>query len=160
VLGIVGNLDPLDEAFPKHLTRFAKQPKFRGLRIGHDSLRKAWKARTIAGSATAGGRNLELDVNAVPNARRRCATGRELLKLRICINHCANVRIDGKPRRRTGSRACKRRRSCERFCKVSPWWRNRADQGKARPIRRTIARLDVLWNAFGADRLLYAATGR
>src|SRR5262245_44836365 len=35
IVGIVGNLDPLHAEFPKHVARFARDRRFRGIRIGH-----------------------------------------------------------------------------------------------------------------------------
>jgi len=134
LLGIVGNLDPLDEAFPKHLARFVKQPKFRGLRIGHDSLRKGLESRAFRQHLQLlADANLELDVNGGPELPADVArVARDLGRLRIVINHCANVRIDGKepPKEwRQGMQAAARHANVT--CKVSaPGGRNRARSGE------------------------------
>lgn len=162
LLGVVGNLDPLDDAFPTRLARFAKQPRYRGLRLGHDKLLKGLESKTFRRQlGLLVDADLELDLNGGPDLATTVARlAGELPRLRLVINHAANVRIDGKAPPtdwRQGMQAAARHPNV--FCKVSALLEGtRRDKGDAptdpafyRPV------LDVLWNAFGAERLLYGS---
>lgn len=57
VLGLVGNLTPGKEDFRKHLARFAKNSRFRGIRVNASALKKRTRsARIHVGHQATGGR--------------------------------------------------------------------------------------------------------
>jgi len=162
IVGMVGNLTPGSDAFSGQLRRFAGNPLFRGIRIGGDRLGaavgEASFRKDLGRLADAG---LELDVNGSPESLPGVARlAAEVPDLRIVINHVANVRIDGRAAPADwlrGMNAASQKPHV--YCKVSGLVEGsgRAD-GKApadvefyRPI------LDGIWNAFGADRLIYGS---
>src|SRR5439155_97145 len=121
LVGIVGRLDTAADDFDKNLRRFARDPLYRGLRISHDELTAGLKGKLVDRCKLLIDHDLELDVNGgpdVPADVARLAT--ELPKLRIVIDHCANLRVDGRepPRAwRDGMKAAAKHPAV--FCKVS-----------------------------------------
>lgn len=161
ILGLVGNLDPRDHHFAAHLTRFAKNPLFRGLRwrsdlvpIDRDSDALIVAAKRLVDL------DLELDLNGpfqtLPLASRLAAA---VPDLRIVINHLGG---SGDPQA------------------IHPQWRENIVEIAERPnvfmkvsalpeqVRREPGKspaeteyylpvLDHLWNCFGEDRLIYGS---
>lgn len=165
LLGIVGRLEPGGDDFERHLRRFSANARFRGIRIGHDLLRQKLRDdRFLDHLKKLQEANLELDVNGGPEMPADVARLAERIgDLRIVINHEANVRIDGKDPpanwRDALAAAAKHPRV---FCKVSALaegarsgmggtGRAPRDPAFYRPV------LDVLWNLFGEDRLIYGS---
>jgi predicted TIM-barrel fold metal-dependent hydrolase len=78
--------------------------------------------------------------------------------LRIAINHCANLRIDGHevPRDwREGMRAAARHPNV--FCKVSALVEQTAREPAPREVDYYRPVLDTLWALFGEDRLVFGS---
>ena len=162
ILGVVGRLDPADAKFPDLLARFAKNPRFRGIRIGHDDVKKALGEPAVLhrlGLLADG--DLELDVNGGPDMPAdvaRLATA--LPKLRIVINHAANLKIDGlapPPAWIEGMSQAARRPQV--YCKVSALVESTRRTNRDAPTEAGFYRpvLDSLWNAFGEERLIYGS---
>ncbi|HVX16108.1 MAG TPA: amidohydrolase family protein [Pirellulales bacterium] len=162
IVGIVGRLDTNSDDFEKHLTRFARDRLFRGLRINHDELQAALERpaqldhlRLLADN------DLELDVNGGPTMPADVARlARAIPSLRIVVNHAANLMIDGRRVPDEWLAGMRAAAAGERvYCKVSALVEGtRKTHGDApadvdfyRPV------LDSLWNVFGADRLLYGS---
>jgi L-fuconolactonase len=162
LLGIVGRLTPGGDDFERDLRRFAANERFRGIRINHDTLKQGLRSdRFLEHLKKLCDANLELDVNGGPEMPTDVARLADRLgDLRIVINHEANVRIDGReaplPWKDAMTAAARHPRV---FCKVSALaegtgaYRGQAPRELAyyRPV------LDALWNAFGAERLIYGS---
>jgi L-fuconolactonase len=162
IVGVVGRLDPAAEAFSKHLQRFARDPRFRGIRISHAELRRGLDEKSfLANMRRLAEHDLELDVNGGPDMPADVARlARSLPSLRLVINHAANLRIDGKPIPddwQKGMRAAAAGKSV--FCKVSALvegtGRDRGDAPADAAFYRPV--LDALWEFFGEDRLIYGS---
>lgn len=159
LVGIVGRLDPAADDFEKHLRRFARNPLYRGIRIGHADVTAGLKGNLVNRCRLLLDRDLELDVNggpAVPMDVARLAE--QLPKLRIVINHCANLRIDGRepPRAwREGMQAAARHPNV--FCKVSALVEQTARKEAPREVDYYRPVLDTLWKLFGEDRLIFGS---
>jgi predicted TIM-barrel fold metal-dependent hydrolase len=152
IVGVVGQLDPAAESFEKYILRFARNPLYRGIRISHGALPNGLKGNLVERCKLLIDHDLELDVNGGPDMPAQVAILAEKLPgLRIVINHCANVGIDGKAtptKWREGMAAAARRSNV--FCKVSALpAAMRVDH--YRPV------LDALWTLFGEDRLLFGS---
>jgi predicted TIM-barrel fold metal-dependent hydrolase len=161
IVGLVGNLDPNDAAFAANLQRFSANPLFRGVRWRADLVRiDQNRERVLAGARQLAERGLSLDLNgpatALVHAERLAA---EVPDLRIVINHLG---APGDPRALRPEwpdaiRAIARRPNV--FMKVSalveqvPGAKGDAprDPEYYRPI------LDLLWESFGEDRLIYGS---
>lgn len=161
IVGLVGNLDPNDDAFAANLKRFSANPLFRGVRWRADLVRiDQNRERVLAGARQLAERGLSLDLNgpatALAHAERLAA---EVPDLRIIINHLG---APGDPRALRPEwpdaiRAIARRPNV--FMKVSALVEQvpgakgdaPAEVDYYRPI------LDTLWEAFGEDRLIYGS---
>ena len=97
IVGVVGRLSPASDDFEKNLRRFAVNPLFRGIRISHNEVKTGLKGNLIERCKLLEELSLTLDVNGGPDMPADVAIlATKLPKLRIVINHAANLRIDGK----------------------------------------------------------------
>jgi len=162
VLGLVGNLSPGQPDFAKHLTRFAKNRLFRGIRINSGALKVGLEQpEYIADIQRLATADLELDVNGgpelLPLVDRLAA---KLPELRIVINHLANVRIDG-PKLDdawlAGLKATAQHKWV--FMKVSALVEGASRDGKVAPRDPSfyIPVLDAVWKTFGDNRVIYGS---
>lgn len=162
VVGLVGHLTPGMDDYRKHLERFAKNALFRGIRIVNDLLEKGLDQPAFANDLK---RLLThdqaLDVNGGPGLLPNVARLAKLLpELRIVIDHAANVANDGKTVNAewlAGVQAVAKHRHV--YCKVSALVEHTGKKDGAAPAALAFYKplLDALWDAFGADRLLYGS---
>lgn len=161
LLGLVGNLDPNDEAFERHVKRFAANPKFRGVR---------WRSglvdidqnpeRVLAGARVLAEHDLELDLNGgnamLPHAR---VLARQVPTLRIVINHVGGAGDPAKLGEEWKQAVTALAQEPNVFMKVSGMVEQvRGAEGESpRQLEYYLPILDQLWNAFGADRLVYGS---
>lgn len=159
LVGIVGRLDTTSADFEKHLRRFARNPLYRGLRISHSELTAGLKGNLVNRARLLLDHNLELDVNGGPDMPADVARlAAELPKLEIVINHCANLRIDGRePPRiwREGMQAAARHPNV--VCKVSALVEQTGRNQAPREVDYYRPVLDTLWTLFGEDRLIFGS---
>lgn len=161
LVGLVGNIKPGRPEFAAELKRFAVNPIFRGLRVG------VWEKSALEDSAVRrdlkllADRDLALDVLTGPDRLEQVAAlAAALPSLRIVINHCANVRIDGKAPPSSwlaGLRACAPHRNV--FMKVSGLVEGTGRTDGSAPTALDFYRptLDAIWELFGADRVIFGS---
>ncbi len=162
IVGFVGNLKPGEDAFAGHLKRFAANPLYRGIRISEGALRPGLgNAAFLADIKRLADADLELDVNGGPTMLPEVARlANKLPGLRLAINHLANTRIDGKnvsPTWRADLEAAAKFPKV--FLKVSALVEGtgRTDGSAPRDVEFYRPWLDIAWNAFGPDRLIYGS---
>lgn len=162
IVGFVGNLKPGEDAFAGHLKRFAANPLYRGIRISEGALRTGLgNAAFTADIRRLADADLELDVNGGPTLLPEVARlAKELPGLRIVINHLSNTRIDGKnvlPTWRADLEAAAK--FPQVFLKVSALVEGtgKNDGSAPRDVEFYRPWLDIAWNAFGPDRLIYGS---
>jgi L-fuconolactonase len=162
LVGIVGNLDPLDVRFPKQLARFARHRRYRGIRISHGTLRKGYDDRVFRSAMQLlSDGDLELDVNGGPDMPADVARlARQFPNLRIVINHAANLRIDGNAPPDAwlkGQRDAARQRNV--YCKVSARVESTGRAERRAPTELAFYRrvLDSLWDIYGENRLIFGS---
>ncbi|MDB5386038.1 MAG: hypothetical protein JWM11_1684 [Planctomycetaceae bacterium] len=162
IVGIVGNLAPGTSDFEKHVDRFAKHSKFRGIRINHAAVKSGLDDKKfLADIGKLADHNLELDINGGPDMLPDIAQLAQAVgTLRIVINHVANVRIDGKAPPDAwvrGMADCAK--SPQVFCKVSALVEGgRRDEGLSpSDLAFYTPVLDTVWKLFGEDRLVYGS---
>ena len=163
IVGIVGRLFPGKERFGDSLQTFRASPVFRGIRIGADELKAGLTndgfRKDIGRFADA---ELTLDINGSTTMLADVAKlAKDFPRLRIVVNHMANVVIDGKAPPPAdwvrGIEAVAKHPAV--WCKMSALVEgSRKNDGTApkeigfyRPV------LDALWNAFGEDRLIFGS---
>lgn len=161
VVGIVGRLEPGAPGFADHLKRFSADPLFRGIRISSDLLHNLLEKDDLRDLRTFAERDLALDVNGGPETPAKLArlAGR-LPDLRIVLNHIGNVRITANPPPAdwvAGIRAAAMHRNVS--CKVSALCWAAVQEGNKVPAELDFYRpyIDVVWNAFGNDRVIYGS---
>jgi L-fuconolactonase len=159
VVGVVGNLDTAADGFQKRLRRFARDPLYRGLRIAHGELTSGLKKDLVSCCKLLIDNNLELDVNGGPDMPIDVARlAARLPKLRIVINHCANLRIDGRQVPRPWSDGMKAAaRHANVYCKVSALVEQTGQKKAPREMDYYRPVLDRLWELFGEDRLIFGS---
>ena len=161
LLGVVGRLHTASDDFEKHLRRFARNPLYRGIRIGHGELKAGLKQgkELVDRCNLLIDHNLELDVNGGPDMPADVARlAAKLPKLRIVINHCANLRIDGRepPEKwRDAMQAAANRPNV--FCKASALVEQTAQKPAPHEVDYYRPVLDRLWTLFGEDRLIFGS---
>jgi len=159
IVGFAGNLQPGSEGFSKNLDRFTKNPLFRGIRPRGSRIKNREDAAFFDDLERLAAKDLELDLLITPEGLLdTAALAKRIPQLRIVINHVANVLINGQapdPAWIEGMR--KAAENPNVYCKVS---------GLASATRKMPAptdagfyapTLDVLWQAFGEDRLVYGS---
>jgi L-fuconolactonase len=163
LFGIVGNLTPGEDSFAERLQSLAKNPRYRGFRINHDRLAKGLADTAfLKDLGLVAEQGLVLDVNGGPDMPTDVARlAVKLPRLKIAVNHLANVRHDGKQvpaNWQAGMRACAQH---EQVCvKVSALVEGVVGQPQGTiPDTAEYYRpaLDFVWKAFGEDRLVYGS---
>jgi L-fuconolactonase len=159
IVGVVGRLDPASDDFERNLRRFAKEPLFRGIRFNHDEVKAGLKGKLVERCALLAELGLTLDVNGGPDMPETVARLAELSpKLRVVMNHAANLKIDGKepPKAwRDGMAAAAKHPNV--YCKVSALVEQTGQKEVPREAKYYRPVLDTLWELFGEDRLVYGS---
>ena len=160
IKGFAGHLNPGDDAFASQLERFARNPLFRGIRVSGGDVLKPLDVARLRDLQLLADHDLSLDANGGVNSLAAVAAiAHDIPKLRIIINHVANVRIDGhKPPIEwlEGMRLASEQPNV--FCKVSGLVEGSGKRQSAprdvdfyRPV------LDHVWNCFGENRVIYGS---
>lgn len=160
IKGIVGNLDPFDAQFAANLARFAKNPLFRGIRVpGKTLAERSSEPAFLDAMKRLADANLSLDLNGGAYLASVPALTRAVPNLRIVIDHVGGAGDPASltPAWRDGIRVAGENANV--FCKVSGLpEQTRTAPGQApadvayyRPV------LDAVWDAFGADRVIFGS---
>ena len=162
IVGLVGHLKPGRPGFEQDLARFAAHPLFRGIRTGLWGVTMAPEDPDFVGDLRRlAVRDLALDVLVGPeqlDVVRRLAAA--VPDLRIVVDHCANVRIDGRPPPEAWVTGIGRLASHRNvYMKVSGLVEGSGRTGQAAPAALEFYGpvLDVIWNAFGEDRVIFGS---
>lgn len=162
IVGVVGRLLFTDADFAKHLTRFAKNDRFRGIRVNATELDAALKDdKQLDRLKAFSDSGLSLDLNGGHETFTLAAKLAEKFpKLRVVVNHIGNPLIDGKepPEAWRKAVATGGEAGANVFCKLSALVDGtRKRDGASTDLAFYEPVLDVIWKAFGADRLLYGS---
>ncbi len=162
IVGLCGNLKPGDAEFAQHLARFSKNPLFRGIRVvGAEWPKRVEDVKFVDDLKRMVDADLELDVNTTAaNLPAVAAVADKLPKLRMVLNHAANTPIDGqavKPQWLDGMKALGGRKNV--FAKVSGLVEGTGKRNGDAPADVAYYKpvLDVLWEQFGEDRLIFGS---
>jgi|GEM_PF-98921 len=159
IVGVVGRLDPASDDFEKNLRRFAANPLFRGIRIYHNEIKAGLQGKLVERCKLLEELGLTLDVLGGPDLPADAALlAAKLPKLRIVINHAANLRVDGKeppPKWRDGMAAAAKHPNV--YCKVSALVEQTGRKPAPRDVEYYRPVIDALWDLFGEDRLIYGS---
>ena len=159
IVGFVGHLEPDDADFEKHLNRFAANPLFRGIRLGSGHLRAIGDKAFTANIEKLAAKALTLDLLINPEALSILPTLVEHTpEMRIVINHIAGARISEEPPDPAWISAINEvARYPNIYCKVSGLAENTGQTPAPTDVAYYTPTIDVLWDAFGEDRLIYGS---
>lgn len=162
LMGIVGHLDLLHPDFPQHLARFVKFEKFKGIRLNEAALVRGLKDKPFSKHLAAfAERGLTLDINGGPTMLRVVdRVAKRHPELTIVINHAANQPIDGKmPPEEYQHALALVAEGAKVYCKVSALVEATGQRDRRAPkeVQFYGPHLDVLWEKFGPERLLYGS---
>ena len=160
--GLVGHLEPGSKNFRADLKRFAANKLFRGIRIGvWNPEVNAEKPETIADLRAVSDLGLAVDFLIRPSQLMATANLADRLPdLKIVIDHCANVQIDGKSPPAEwvdGIHAAARRPNIAMKVSGLAEGTGRADGSASADTEFYRPVLDTLWNSFGPNRLLFGS---
>jgi L-fuconolactonase len=159
IVGFVGNLQPGTEDFGRNLERFAANPLFRGIRprgVTHGMVGLDAATEDLEQLAA---RDLSLDLLVgTPGLAVVPTLAERLPRLRMIVNHVALVPIDGRPPDAAWIEGIRRAAGCPNaYCKVSGLVETTAAKPAPSDLEYYRPTLDALWDAFGADRLVYGS---
>lgn len=161
IVGVVGNLLPGDPTFRDNVRRLAMDPLFRGIRVSEQVVKDLLEKNTLQDFQLLSELDLSLDVNGGPETPGRVAIlAARLPKLRIVLNHIGNVPITAEPPPapwRSGIEAAAAQPNV--FCKISALVEGASRNGAKAPLDAAFYKpyIDVVWNAFGDDRVIYGS---
>lgn len=161
IVGIVGRVEPGSPDFAKHIRRLGADPLFRGIRISAELLKQLLENDALADLQRLAAHDLSLDVNGGPETPALLAkVAPKVPSLRIVLNHIGNVRITSDPPPRDwqdGIRAAAEQPNV--FSKLSALVEGAARDGAEAPTELAFYEpyIDVVWNAFGEDRMIYGS---
>jgi L-fuconolactonase len=161
IKGLVGHLKPGRPGFSQDLNRSGANPLFRGIRVGLWDIPLATEDSTFVNDLRLlAKRGLTLDVLGGPDQIEKIASlATAIPDLRIVVDHCAGVRVTGEaPDAKwvNGIKLLAARRNIH--MKVSGLVEGTGFPNSA-PLSVESYRpaLDVLWNSFGEDRVLFGS---
>lgn len=159
IVGFVGNLQPGSEDFGSNLERFSANPLFRGIRPRGTNIGNFEKANFLADIERLADKDLEIDLligqEELPGVAFLAS---KIPELRIVINHVASVRIDGKSPDPLWTNGMQKAAEYPNvYCKVSGLVESAQESPAPDDVGYYIPTLDVLWEAFGEDRLVYGS---
>jgi L-fuconolactonase len=163
IVGVVGRLLPDDADFEKHLKRFARNPRFCGIRWNEAEARAAIKDDAkLARIKALTDADLSLDLNGGAETFRAAAeVAKKLPNLRIIVNHVGNPLIDGKgpPDEWRKAIAVGGEAGKNVWCKLSGLVDGTRRREQKAPTDLAFYRpvLDAVWAAFGSERLVFGS---
>lgn len=161
IVGIVGRLTPGTDQFSTNLKRFAANPLFRGIRISSSLLQELLNQGNLTDLKLLAKHDLELDVNGGPDTPTQIARlAPQITDLRIVLNHIGNVQITkDKPPADWAAAILSAAKHPNVYSKISALVEGASRNGANAPHDLEFYRpyIDVVWNAFGDDRVIYGS---
>jgi L-fuconolactonase len=153
IVGVVGRLDPAKDDFGKSITSLAKNPLFRGIRLGATSL-KPEPLKILVDH------DLSLDL-LIRNAEfdAALALSKSLPQLRIVIDHLAHPpKGDAIPIWKEAlKRAAEQPNIFLKFSGIVESSGIKLPEGAPKDVDSYRESLDAAWETFGEDRLIYGS---
>lgn len=162
-VGLVGNIDPYRPDFKKHLLDLQEDSRFVGIRARIPGKKLNYRdERLIANFRHLSQAKLTLDIlmngegpDTILEVDR---LARQLPKLTIVVNHVLGYNIDGKGPEEQWRQAVKTlAENPNVYVKVSGLYQRCTDQPAPQEISHYESLLEVLWEHFGSERLIYGS---
>lgn len=159
IVGFVGHLELDWVDFETYLDRFATNPLFRGIRLRGTDIDQAGGNGNFSRIEMLAAKDLELDLLLGAEGLSDVASlAEQIPDLRIVINHVAHVKIDGNAPEAFWAEGIQKAAACPNvYMKVSGLVERAQDKPVPADVAYYTPTLDVLWNAFGEDRLVYGS---
>ena len=169
IVGLVGHLDPFSDHFARDLDRFSASPLFCGFRLHMNCCRDYVEPEQsmenvsevlLASLGLLKAKDLTLDFHCGHTALDYVAElVRQVPGLRVVLNHCVEPRpVDGKEPNREWADCVREIAAFPNiWCKISALVQMTEIVPAPGDVEIYRPTLDVLWNAFGEDRLIYAS---
>lgn len=159
-IGIVGNLLPSTDDFAANLDRFAKDRRFVGIRARTNKPGfKMTDEKYLADLAKLADKNLSLDMLVHGGTLEDLAiVAAKVPNLRIVVNHLAGAKVDGEePDAKWVAQIKALAVHKNVHCKISGLSQQSTTKPAPMDVNFYRPTLDVLWEAFGEDRLIFAS---
>ncbi len=161
IVGVIGRIEPGKPAFAGHLERYAANPLFRGIRVQADLVQRLLAEAKLDDLRRLSERGLTLDVNGGPATPRLIARlADQLPDLPIVLNHLGNVALTDDPPPAAWQAGIREAAAHPHvFSKLSALVEGAARDGRQPPRELAFYRpyIDVVWQAFGEDRVIYGS---
>ncbi len=160
LLALVGNLQLGAADFAQNLERFAAHPRFAGIRRFNLKAKDLEDAGIMASLRDLQARNLALDLamSGGMTLADASALAAALPKLRIVVNHVAGQHIDGAvPDSAWVSGIHALAQHPNVYMKISGLYQNTKQKPAPVDVGYYASTIDVLWDAFGEDHLVYGS---
>lgn len=161
-VGLVGNIDVNREDFEKQLKKQKRDRRFVGVRPRGPNPIDYSDKRVLANLETLAKHDLTMDYltnsGGIPGIEKVDRVARAIPNLRIVVNHCLGYDFDGKAPSREWIAAVERlAENSNVTCKISGLYQRSVPQPAPQSLKHYQTVLDVLWNNFGKERLIYGS---
>lgn len=162
-IALVGNIDPYRKDFEIELKKLSKDSRFVGIRARISGKKIDYHDSTVIANfrllAKAG---LSLDVlmngEGVETIQAIDQLAQKIPKLRMIVNHVLGYDIDGRlPPKKWIEAVQSLAKNPNVYVKVSGLYQRCATQPATKDVKHYRSLLDILWNSFGRDRLIYGS---
>ena len=161
-LGLVGNIDVNRNDFEKQLRRLKKDKRFVGVRPRGPEPIDFSDETVLANLRVLAKHGLTMDYltnsGGIPGIQAIDRVASAIPNLRIVVNHCLGYDFDGKPAGPEWIAAVKHLAANQNVsCKISGLYQRSVPQPAPQNMAHYQSVLDVLWDSFGKERLIYGS---
>ena len=162
-VGLVGNVDPYRKDFGKELRKIAKDKRLVGIRARVSGKKIDYRDKQVLKSfKVLSKRGLTLDIlmngEGHETVLEVAGVAEKLPELRIVVNHVLGYNIDGKLPGKEWMDAVKKLSAHKNvYVKISGLYQRCVPQPATQEVDHYRELLDILWNQFGEDRLVYGS---
>jgi len=161
-IALVGNIDPTIKDFRKQLKPLRKNPRFVGIRARRKGGVDYADKQVLKNFKLLSKRGLSVDIlmngQGVETLEKVAVMAAEVPELRIVVDHVLGYNIDGKAPSAEWIAAAKKLAANKNVsCKISGLYQRCVEQPASKDPAHYKALLDILWNEFGSDRLIYGS---
>jgi L-fuconolactonase len=161
-VGLVGNVALYREDFEQQIAKLKEDKRFVGVRARSSKKIDFSNDLVLANLGTLAKQNLTMDYltngGGIPGIQTVDRIARTIPNLRIVVDHCLGYDFDGKvPSAQWIAAVEKLAENKNVYCKISGLYQRCTTQPAVQTPEHYKAVLEVLWNNFGVERLVYGS---
>ena len=161
-IGLVGNIDVNRKDFAKQLRKLKMDKRFVGVRPRGAEKIDFSNARVLKNLNVLAKQNMTMDYltnsGGIPGIEIVDKVAREIPNLQIVVNHCLGYDFDGKaPSEEWVAAVASLASNKNVMCKISGLYQRSVPQPASQDLAHYQSVLDVLWENFGKERLIYGS---